>query len=151
MPTHPTESWFDGMDRSELLAWASHHSSWSEDVWARGDARAWSTAFSNDVIAQVRRRMGPESYQGVADLVEIAWGLHEFFPHETVEVVDVRPPAVVLYRVEMRDESGNVVGIYIAHRLDGSGRIAEFVVHDDDAPLAEVQEEMARLAGRGQT
>jgi hypothetical protein len=148
MSTHPTESWFEGMDRSQLLAWAAAHASWSEGVWARGDAPTWSSAFADDVIAHIRRRMGPESYRGVAELVEKAWVLHEFFPHEAVAVVDVRPPAVILYRIEMRDELGNVVGIYIAHRLDGAGRVAELVVHDDDAPLAEVQAEMARLADR---
>ena len=148
MPTHPTESWFEGMDRSQLLAWASAHASWSEDVWARGDARSWTSAFADDVIAHIRRGMGPESYRGVADLIEKAWALHEFFPYDTVRVIDVRPPAVVLYRIEMRDDLANVVGIYIAHALDASGRVAEFVVHDDDAPLTEVEAEVARLAER---
>jgi len=151
MPTHPTESWFEGMDRGQLWAWASAHASWSEDVWARGDAATWSSAFADDVIAHIRRRMGPESYRGLAELVEKAWVLHEFFPHEAITVVDVRPPAVTLYRIEMRDELGNLVGIYIAHRLDEAGRVAEFVVHDDDAPRAEIRAEVARLADQRQT
>ncbi len=148
MPTHPTETWFEGMDRSRLLAWAGAHASWSSDAWARGDVGSWTSTFTEDVVAHIRRRMGPESYRGVADLVERAWGLREFFPEEVVSVVDVTPPAVVLYRIEMRDESGNVVGIFIAHRMDGSGRIAEFVVYDDDAPAAEVEAGVARLAER---
>lgn len=151
MPAHPTDSWFEGMDRSDLFAWASNHAAWSEDVWASGDAEAWSSAFANDVIGHVRRRMGPESYQGIADLVEIGWGLHDFFPIETVELVDVVPPAAAAYRIEMRDESANVVGIYIVHSLDRSGRVAEFVVYDDDASLATVQQGMASLAGRSRS
>jgi hypothetical protein len=151
MPKHPTATWVEGMDRSRLLAWAEAHASWSSDAWARDDAQSWTSAFTDDVIAHIRRRMGPESYRGVADLVERAWGLREFFPEDVVSVVDVRPPSVVLYRIEMRDELGNVVGIFIAHRLDGSGRIAEFVVYDDDAPVAEVEAAVTHLAERGRS
>jgi hypothetical protein len=136
------------MDRSQLVDWATAHAAWSEDAWTRGDVRTWSSAFADDVVAHIRRRMGPESYRGVPALVENGWGLHEFFPLEAITVVDVMPPAVVLYRIEMRDEVGNVVGIYITHRLDGSGRVAELVVHDDDAPLENVRAEMAHLSQR---
>lgn len=133
------------MDHGQLSAWAEAHARWSEDAWARGDVEAWSSAFTDDVIAHIRRRMGPASYRGVANLVEVGWGLHEFFPLETTTIVDVRPPSVVLYRIEMHDERENVVGIYIAHRLDESGLVAELVVHDDDVPLAEVLSEVDRL------
>jgi hypothetical protein len=151
MPAHPIDSWHDGMNRDQLLTWAMAHASWSEGAWARGDVQTWSSAFADDVIARVRRRMGPERFRGLADLIETAWGLHDFFPHESVEVIDVQPPAVVLYRIEMRDEAGNVVGIYMVHRVDGSGRVAEFVVHDDDASLTDVRAEMARLGEHGRS
>ena len=148
MSTHPTETWRNAMDRNQLLEWAEAHAAWSADAWARGDQRRWTSAFADDVIAHIRRRMGPESYRGVDGLVERAWVLRDFFSDEVVVVVDVRPPFVVLYRIEMYDEPGNVVGILIAHRLDSSGRIAEFVVYDDDAPSDEVDAAVSGLAER---
>lgn len=136
------------MDRARLLAWADSHAAWSADAWARGDAVAWSSTFADDVVADIRRRMGPESYRGVADLIETAWGLREFFPEDDVTVVDVTPPSVILYGIRMRDRVGNYVGILIAHRIDASGRIAELVVFDDDAPPDGVRAGVAELAER---
>ncbi|MGI9577903.1 MAG: hypothetical protein ACR2OH_06880, partial [Microthrixaceae bacterium] len=82
--------------------------------------------------------------------VERGWGLRELFPEELVTVVDVSPPAVALYHIVMRNELENEVGIFIAHRIDGTGRIAEFVVHDDDAIRADVDASVALLSNRHQ-
>ena len=46
----------------------------------------------------------------------------------------------------MRDEVGNFVGIFIAHRIDVTGRIAEFVVYDEDAPWEAIEAGVAALA-----
>ena len=46
----------------------------------------------------------------------------------------------------MRDEVGNFVGIFIAHRIDVTGRIAEFVVYDEDAPWEAIEAVVAALA-----
>lgn len=132
-----------------MLAWADAHAAWSADAWARGDVDAWSSAFADDVVAHIRRRMGPESYRGVSDLLETAWGMREFFPQDDVRVVDVIPPSVILYGIQMRDEVGNFVGIFIAHRIDAAGRIAELVVFDDDEAPDEIEAGVARLADRG--
>jgi len=80
------------MDHVGLMAWADAHATWSADAWARGDVQAWISAFTEDVIAHIRRRMGPESYRGVADLRKAAWGMREFFPVDDVTVVDVTAP-----------------------------------------------------------
>ncbi len=145
MASHPIESWSGDMDRDELLAWATHHASWSADAWGRDDVQSWTSTFADDVEAHIRRGIGPESYRGIEDLIERGWGLREFFAEEIVTVVDVAPPAVILYNIVMRSEDGNEVGIFIAHRIDHSGHIAEIIVHDDDAPRVEVDAGVAML------
>lgn len=134
------------MHRAQLLEWAAGHGDWTADAWCRGDAASWISAFDEDVVAHIRRRMGPESYRGRDRLAEVGWGLREFFPLERTTVVEVTPPSVVLYHIEMLNESGDVVGIYIAHRLNRDGLVAELIVHDDDEPLDHVRSEVDRLA-----